>query len=410
MTHSFSELANGAKSLRVELKKGDIHVRAGEGLDWKLEWSSDGKEGPELEREGDLLRVRHRANGFLPGGLDAKRMDIRLLMPLGVQVVELRTGLGRVEAEGLDGRLNLTTGNGAMSLRSSRGEAGLNTGNGEVSINDFTGEVTASTGNGRVNVNLLRGKLALNTGNGQIEVLDVDGRVRASTGNGDLRLVSVAGEVELNTGHGQVEIGAPRSLLVQASSAMGSVHIEGGSLRGLRVNSTMGEVECASTLEAGKYELSSGMGAIILHLATRETARVDAQTGFGQVDSDFPLVRVGRSGPMGFGGVRMVGSIGEGDPQVNVSLRSGKGPIRLLRAEPSSSPQPAGERFSAHTAPHGHWTPPARPHHGPSPTPQPHPHMDHTGADPTLAVLEAVARGELSPEDADQLLRRADAV
>ncbi|MBA2362170.1 MAG: DUF4097 family beta strand repeat protein [Chloroflexia bacterium] len=392
MTERLEVLAAGAAELRVDLKKGDITARGGEV--WSLEWTSEGSDAPEIERDGTVLRIRQRNSGFLTGGFDLKRLDLRLTVPAGVEAVELRTGLGKVDAEGLHGRLTLTTGNGAVSLRNARGDGSLNTGNGAVSIEEFDGTLIASTGNGRVRVNRLTGTLTLNTGNGTVEVLDVDGRVRASTGNGEVKLTSVAGEVELNSGHGAMEILAPRSLGVQANTAMGTIRVDGGSLRSLRANSVMGEILCAARLEPGKYDITSGMGAINVQLPADTHARVDAQTSFGQVDSDFPLVRVGRSGPMGFGGVRMVGSIGEGEPRVELNLRSGKGPIRLRRmSEVVSEPRPA-------------------PHAWPRPEPPPPPHvaaLSHQGGpagpqDPTLAVLEAVARGELSPEQAERLL------
>ena len=377
-TGDFEQLAQGATELRVELKRGDIIARAGE--PWALEWSSEAGEAPEVEREGAVLRVRQRQRGntYLPGNLDLRRLDVRLTVPEGVEVAELRSGLGRVDAEGMRGRLTITTGNGALSLRDAGGDAEITTGNGEVSIEGYEGKLTASTGNGRVRVESLKGRLSLYTGNGPVEVLDLDGRARASTGNGDLRFIGVAGEVELNTAHGQIEIAAPRSLAVQANTAMGGVRVEGGSLRSLRANSMVGELECSSRLEPGRYELSSGMGAITLHLSPDAPARVDAQTGFGQVDSDFPLVRVGRSGPMGFGGVRMVGSIGAGEPLADVSLRSGKGQIRLRRASTAGTTPPAPQ-------------PPAAPAAASRP-------------DSALAVLEAVARGEVSPEEAERLL------
>ncbi|MDP9379321.1 MAG: DUF4097 family beta strand repeat-containing protein [Chloroflexota bacterium] len=408
----FEDIAAGARELRVEIRKGDILARAGEGERWSFQWSSDGGERPHVEREGDVVRVRQRPSGFLPAGLDLKRVDVRFSLPASLEIVELRTGMGRVDAEGLGGRSILITGNGALSLRASQGEANLTTGNGEMSIEDFSGSLTASTGNGRVRVNRLGGNLSLNTGNGPMEVLDAEGRVRASTGNGDLRLLGVAGEVELNTGHGRVEIGAPRSLAVQANTAMGGIRVDGGSVRSLRANTMVGDIECSALLEPGTYELSSGMGAVGVQLAPHVPARVDAQTGFGQVDSDFPLVRVGRSGPMGFGGVRMVGSIGEGEPRVEVSMRSGKGAIRIRRthAAPAAaaSAAVASEWRAAPRVPE-----PPRPSHG-FPTPRQVPHMTHvaedpgseTDADSTLAVLEAVARGEISPEEADEMLRQ----
>jgi hypothetical protein len=127
------------------------------------------------------------------------------------------------------------------------------------------------------------------------------------------------------------------------------------------------------------------MGAIDLELPATIKARVDAQTSFGQIHSDFPLVRVGRSGPLGFGGVRMVGSIGEGEPEVHIALRSSKGQISLRRRPDSAAA--------------GADTTTERP--APTPPEEPTPTMDST-----LAVLEALARGDISVDEADELLRR----
>lgn len=403
MNQNFGGLARGATQLRVDLRKGDITVNTGSGPEWTLEWMSDGNESPEMHREGDLMIVRQRPRHGEYRGTSARRMDVRISVPNGVQSVDLQTGLGRVQAAGVEGRLALNTGNGAVTLHASRGEAILRSGNGELSVEDHEGHLTACTGNGRVSVHRLKGGLDLNTGNGRIEAVEVEGEVRASTGNGQVHLVRVAGEAELNTAHGQVEISEPVALLARATSAAGSVHVSGGSLRGLRVNSTMGGVKCSSLLEAGSYDLSSHMGSIELDLSTRATARIDAQTGFGQVESDFPLVRVGRSGPMGFGGVRMVGSVGDGEPQVEISLRSGKGTIRVRRGTLGSEPHPS-KSATKPASQERNWTVLSQPRKSEDVTATPQ------ATDPTLAVLEAVARGELSPQEADEMLRATGAL
>jgi hypothetical protein len=431
----FAELAAGARELRVILGKGDIVVRVTEGAMWSLEWSSDGDVAPEVEREGPVLHVRPPGHGGIfdtgvfvdqghkrvfvgtggffngeagtagtdftslggdvgdivaealraAGGGHTRRLDVRLTMPPGVEVVELRTGRGRIDAAGLVGRLSLTTGHGPLTLRSARGEAEVATGNGEVVLEGFDGTVTATTANNRLQAERLSGTATLHTGNGRVEVRDSEGRIRATTGNGDVTLTAVAGDVELDTGHGTVEISASRSPAVRASTGMGGLRVEGGAVRGLRLRSGMGTIACAAALEPGTYEMVTDMGAIDLELPATIKARVDAQTSFGQIHSDFPLVRVGRSGPLGFGGVRMVGSIGEGEPEVNIALRSSKGQISLRR-RPDSGAAGAG-------------TATERP--APAPPEEPTAVMDST-----LVVLEALARGDISVDEADELLRR----
>jgi DUF4097 and DUF4098 domain-containing protein YvlB len=431
----FAELAAGARELRVILSRGDIVVRVAEGATWTLEWSSDGDVAPEVEREGPVLHVRQPGHGGFfdtgmfvdkghkrvfvgtggffngeagmagtefaslggnigeivtealraAGGVHTRRLDVRLTMPPGVEVVELRTGRGRIDVAGLAGRLSLMSGNGPLTLRSARGEAEVATGNGEVVLEGFDGTVTATTGNNHIQAERLSGTATLHTGNGHIAVRDSEGTIKATTGNGEVRLTAVAGDVEANTGHGPVAIGTPRSLAVRASTGMGAIQVEGGSVRSLRLRSAMGMIDCSAALEPGTYEMVSDMGAIDLELPATIKARVDAQTSFGQIHSDFPLVRVGRSGPLGFGGVRMVGSIGEGEPDVDITLRSSKGRISLHRR-----PDPGAAGAGTTTE-------------RPAPTP---PEEPSAAMDSTLAVLEALARGDISVDEADELLRR----
>jgi hypothetical protein len=112
---------------------------------------------------------------------------------------------------------------------------------------------------------------------------------------------------------------------------------------------------------------------VLLKLPGNAAAQVEAVTGMGQVHSDWPLVRVGRPGPVGAGSQRMVGAWGEEHRRARVVLRTGVGDIRLCQGPVHSEP-------AAPSAP-----PPA--------------------ADERRAVLESLARGEITVEEADALLR-----
>lgn len=434
----FRELAQGAHELEVRVERGDISVRVDEGVGWSLDWSSDGDQEPEIERDGAVLRLRQRprsggsgsgggtyaANvvsgegtfggsigGIVDGvvgealrgieGLIHRRLDVRLTLPPGVEVVELHSGYGRIDAEGMRSRTRLKSGFGVLTLRASAGEAELTTGKGSVEIDGHDGDTRASTGYGDVRAARLRGKAHLKSGNGAVEVLDCDGEVKASSGNGDISLRGVAGEAEVTTGRGQVTIRAPRQLAVRATTGMGAIHVDDGSVRGLRLHSGMGALSVSAGLAPGTYELTTGMGAIEMALHPGVATRVDAQSSFGQVRSDFPLVRVGRSGPLGFGAVRMVGSIGEGEPRVDVALRTGKGEVTLRRAGAYAAPG-AGRPYQAE---------PERAPDEPVVTdamrsdPPPSSSGRSTGRpDSTRAVLEALARGDITPTEAEDLL------
>jgi len=369
----FDEVAAGVRALRVTLSKGNITLRVTQGSAWSIDYD-DARKGDalEVERDGDTLRVRQRRGGDL---------DLRLTAPPELENIDLRVGAGRVEVEGAHGHIHLDSGSGAVALRGAGGAATLKTGNGDVDVDGFDGELTAASGNGRVRVAGLGGQATLRTANGRVEVRDSNGSVEAHNGNGDVALARVGGKSELHTAHGAIVVESPRDLATRATTAMGAIRVVDGAVRDLRLKSHVGEVRCSAALAAGRHELETSMGAIVLELPTDIAARVDAQTAFGAVHSDFPLVRVGRSGPMGFGGVRMVGSIGAADPAIDISLRSSKGSLTLRSRSGAPPRPPIVER---------------------PPTPPVQPRQPEQGT--TLQVLEALARGEITPAEAEDLL------
>lgn len=369
----FDEVAAGVRALRVTLSKGNITLRVTQGSAWSIDYD-DARKGDalEVERDGDTLRVRQRRGGDL---------DLRLTAPPELENIDLRVGAGRVEVEGAHGHIHLDSGSGAVALRGAGGAATLKTGNGDVDVDGFDGELTAASGNGRVRVAGLGGQATLRTANGRVEVRDSTGSVEAHNGNGDVALARVGGKSELHTAHGAIVVESPRDLATRATTAMGAIRVVDGAVRDLRLKSHVGEVRCSAALAAGRHELETSMGAIVLELPANIAARVDAQTAFGAVHSDFPLVRVGRSGPMGFGGVRMVGSIGAADPAIDISLRSSKGSLTLRSRSGAPPRPPIVER---------------------PPTPPVQPRQPEQGT--TLQVLEALARGEITPAEAEDLL------
>lgn len=440
---NFDDLARGARELYVHVEAGDIVVRVGEGPGWSLDWSSDGDAEPAIKREGTVLRIRQRScdgreAGFAGtsafgnfvrgegisktagigeiveevvteglrsvGGLFHARLNVRLTLPPGVDVIELGAGQGWIAAEGVKGQLRLKTGYGQIALRAAAGEAELAASKGDVEVDGFEGDLKAKTGYGRVGLARVSGQTQLKSGNGAIDVIDSDGTLRASSGNGDVVLTSVGGDADVKTGRGAVTISAARGLSARATTGMGAIVVDGGSVKDLHLNTNMGAVRLSAELAPGRYQLATGMGAIDLQLASGVAARVDAQSGYGQVQSDFPLVRVGRSGPLGFGGVRMVGSIGEGEPRLDLALRTGKGEISLRRAdtwrrgygEATTQTQAQAEAPRRDEPESEREREPAA---APTRTAE-----RSAGRNTTRAVLEALAHGEITPAEAEDLL------
>ena len=409
-----------ALDLTVQSSHGDIQI--GEG---SLQRAQVHTNAGSVRCAADLSEGQHR--------LASGHGDVTVRAARGK--VELATVSGRIGVQDVRGHLRAHAGHGDVILEAATGVAVLETdsgrievkvprevrlqavsGNGDIHVGDGTVQTlqaetrrgtisclatlvpdvhTATNGHGDVKLRSVHGKSSVTTGAGKIEIQEATGTLRASTGNGDVVVRGATGEADLQTTHGRIDVGAPRALALRAASGDGDVRIGDGSLLALQAKTRTGRVECRADLGAGRAELTSGNGDVALTLRADTRARLDAQTGFGQVHTDFALVRVGRSGSMSFNGMRMVGSLGVGEPELEIVLRTERGQVEIRRKEAAAA------RYDL---------PPAR-----AAGLEPDPGYTLSGGPPAsdeglanqqqLDVLQALARGEISPDEADILLQ-----
>lgn len=260
-------------------------------------------------------------------------------------------------------------------------------GQGEVTVSDLEGDLLIKTGQGEAQVTSFRGQLTLNLGQGDVALSRISGPVKATVGQGDVRLEGWRGEGEeacsLKSSAGTVKVIEATGPRLEASSAMGDCLLREVRLPYLRAETSKGNVTCDGEPGNGRWVLKTALGDVTLTLPTDANVRINAVTSLGEIRSDFPLVQVGRQGPMGLLGGRMVGAIGRETAQAEIELTTAKGDIRLhaRRPSPSAPPSAAG-----------------------APPPEPPAAGDVDAA--RLQVLEAVSRGELSVEEAEELLQR----
>ncbi|HZG68653.1 MAG TPA: DUF4097 family beta strand repeat-containing protein, partial [Herpetosiphonaceae bacterium] len=254
------------------------------------------------------------------------------------------------------------------------------------------GTHTVANGHGDLTLRSVRGDLELKTSAGRIELGETQGSVRAQTGSGDILLRTAMGAAELQTSHGRIEVGSPRRLQLRAQTGHGDIQIGDGSLDALQLQTNAGRVHCVADLAPGRHELTTGNGDVVLRMRADANAHLDAQTSFGQIHTDFALVRVGRSGSMSFNGTRMVGSLGPAEPDVNVVLRTSRGQIEL-RLKEGVSPRYEPVPVAPSRAGDQEQSEPRQPEAAQQRDPE---HV--------LTVLRALAEGTLSLEEADALL------
>ncbi|MBV9592521.1 MAG: DUF4097 family beta strand repeat protein [Actinobacteria bacterium] len=131
------------------------------------------------------------------------------------------------------------------------------------------------------------------SGASDIRAQFVDGDLRIRTGSGNCRVKQVTGSVQARAGHGGLEVG----------SAHGPVHFRSGA-GGASLRAIFGDVD-----------LASGSGEFRVGIPAGVSARVDATTGAGRVDSQFPI-----------------DSVSTRTVQITIRARTGSGDVHLFRA------------------------------------------------------------------------------
>jgi len=208
--------------------------------------------------------------------------------------------------------------------------ADLQTAGGDVSANDLTGAVKAETSGGDLNFARIHGPINAETSGGDIAVtacegtLDVEtsgGRIEATGGSGSLRARTSGGAVTVASfaGDARVESSGGRLRLAKIAGKL-SGETSGGAIDAI-----------LSTPVAGDVRLETSAGAIRVLAPANAALTLDAETGSGDVTSNFPIAsrRASRDS--------LKGTINGGGRLVH--LRSGAGSIGIVSADKETAQQ-----------------------------------------------------------------------
>ncbi|HEX9579982.1 MAG TPA: DUF4097 family beta strand repeat-containing protein [Gemmatimonadales bacterium] len=158
-----------------------------------------------------------------------------------------------------------------------------------------------------VTVRVPRGaRLAVSSGNGEVHVTGATSEVEAHSGNGDLSVDGAGDRVTARSGNGDVRVTTARGP-VDASTGNGRVWVRMETLP-----------------EPASMDFHTGNGTVTVMLPDTFEGDIEATTGNGDVESDFPITTQGR-----FSRHRLFGRIGRGGP--TLELRTGNGDIELRR-------------------------------------------------------------------------------
>lgn len=213
--------------------------------------------------------------------------DVVIAVPRG-SFLEMRQGVGRIEAVDLEADLNLDVNSGTIEAHR------------------ITGDVVADTGSGRVIATGIMGDVNIDTGSGKVEVSDCEGNdIKVDTGSGSV----MAEDLKCNF------------LLVDTGS--GSVKARRVETDGATIDTGSGSVLLQlDRMGDGKFVIDTGSGGIELIMPNNASARITADTGSGSVSNDYDGADIVSK-------ERREMELVVGDGEARVRLDAGSGSIRV---------------------------------------------------------------------------------
>ena len=191
---------------------------------------------------GKKVTVKGKGNGL------ELWADVTIEVPAR-RILEVRHGVGEIQAVGLEADVNLDTHSGAISVEN------------------------------------LKGDLLADTGSGRVAALGVEGDVNIDTGSGSVRVTSCNGaEILVDTGSGSVKVETVSCKYLLVDTGSGSVEAKGIEADKAKIDTGSGSVFLQlDRMGDGKFVIDTGSGGIELVLPADASARIMADTGSGSV-------------------------------------------------------------------------------------------------------------------------------
>ena len=223
--------------------------------------------------------------GLLGGrGLEA-HADLTVKVPDGKKV-NIYIGVGRIDAENINGDFRLDT---------------------------HSGEVTAHR---------VSGSLLVDTGSGRVTVSDIDGDLDVDTGSGSVRLSNVSGNyVRVDTGSGRVTGHAIEAGRLEIDTGSGGINVEEVRAEDIKLDTGSGSVTIGLLSDVRNLVIDTGSGGVTVHVPRTLNAEVEIDTGSGGISVNVPIDyrRKERS--------YVRGTIGNGNGRIYID--TGSGSVRI---------------------------------------------------------------------------------
>jgi hypothetical protein len=231
---------SGRANVRVDTNDGSVRVTTnGDSKQVEFHVEYRGFElGKNLRidshQEGDKVELTARITGhwMFSWGNNSKNLHIEVRMPKDADV-QVETGDGSVQLDGINGGVNVHTGDGSVRADSLSGTIDLHTNDGSITVDNLKGDIRLRTGDGSIEARALDGKVDADSGDGHIRLTGRFDALNVKTGDGsvDTRVLPGSKMVtswSVRTGDGSVDLVLPGDFQTNIDATTGDGHISLG--------------------------------------------------------------------------------------------------------------------------------------------------------------------------------------
>jgi DUF4097 and DUF4098 domain-containing protein YvlB len=249
----------GRSHVRVETNDGAVRITTGDSKQIELRvlysgYKVDKNLTINTKQDGDLVELSARIhNNWGNWGINHRTLRLEVHMPREADL-NVDTGDGSVEAQALNGNLDIHTGDGHIRVEGAKGDIRLRTGDGSIEGHDLDGRMEATTGDGHVTLEGRFDSLNIKTGDGSITARAGAGSklvnswsIRTGDGSVDLSLPGdLHANIEASTNDGRISLGIPVTVEGTFSTSRISGKMNGGGEQ-LTIHTGDGSIHLSKT-------------------------------------------------------------------------------------------------------------------------------------------------------------------
>jgi DUF4097 and DUF4098 domain-containing protein YvlB len=302
-----------AKQLRVVVRKTGYAMTADEA---RSRASAATVNGPQCGKEVSLQATARGQDD------STTRMSFEVHLPRNV-ALDLRTGHGDVQVNGVSGNVAATDTTGDVTLREVGGNVRVDLGRGDARVSDAKGNVHISGKGSEVEVTDVGGAATIDGEfYGPITARNVAGGARFVSSHTDMTIGKLPGRMTVESGDLSVSNASGPLLLTTGDKSISLEEISGR----IRVQDKRGDISVRlKAVPKEEIELSNDSGAIELALPGKSAFEISAMSRGGDIDNELNpgVLKVTRQGADS----KLDGKVGANGPKI--TLNTSYGAIRL---------------------------------------------------------------------------------